>query len=234
MHQRVKSGIHQAARFGLGLRAKAFEQQMHPGAISVAGLAIHDGELKARSRLPSAVFDHFQHDAPHAPQLHRFGSAEQQDAVHPRQQLAAAAHALFALRGGEAPFVQPGSLALVELVDEHHAHAGLAGEQAQTAQEGAHGGCGAIGHAGQVLGQPVEDEQIVPPARNFFLQPAEAFGVAEFVGVEIEVQRIRHIDPHGLFVVRVAAAEPDHPLGDEVRVGIPAEIPHAGFAAHRW
>jgi len=41
--------------------------------------------------LPQAFFDPFQHIAPHAAQLHRFGSAEQQDAIHPRQQLAAAA-----------------------------------------------------------------------------------------------------------------------------------------------
>lgn len=227
-HHLVESGIHQAARFGLGLRAKAFEEQMQ------AGVAIHDGELQARPGLTQAVFDHFEHIAPHAAQLHRFGSAEQQDAIHPCQQLAAAAHAFFALGGGDAPFVQPGSLALVELVDQHHAHAGLAGELAQTAQEGAHGGRGAIGHTGQVLRKPVEDQQLVALADDFFLQPGEALGVAEGVEAEIEVENIGDFDSHGVFADGIATAEPEHALGDQVWVGVAAEIADAGLAAHRW
>jgi len=37
-HHLIESGIHQAARFGQGLRAQAFKQQMQ------AVFAVHDGE----------------------------------------------------------------------------------------------------------------------------------------------------------------------------------------------
>jgi len=81
------------------LRALAFEEQMqaaakYPDSISVSGLAIHNRELQARSRLTQAVLDHLEHRPPHAARLHRFGQAEQQNAIDPRQQLAAASHAL--------------------------------------------------------------------------------------------------------------------------------------------
>ena len=67
---------------------------------------------------------------------------------------------------------------------------------------------------------------IGPPARDFFLQPAEAFGIAEGVGGEIEVESFGHVDAYALFAVGIAAAEPKDALGGQVRVGIPAEIPH--------
>jgi len=68
-------------------------------AIGVGGLAIHDGETQARSGLPQAVFDHLKKAAPPFAQEGRFGAAEEQDGVDPSQELAAAADALFALRG---------------------------------------------------------------------------------------------------------------------------------------